>query len=142
MRGFVLAGMVALLATPALAQGPGRMAPPPDHWMTFDSLVQAVSLTDAQKPDVQKHYDAINAVMKKLADQRRAMREQMMVGGGPPGGGGMQGMREQMQGMQTELDGHVTAVRGLLTAEQQVEFDTLEKPRLMGGPGMGRPPGA
>jgi hypothetical protein len=115
------------------------MGPPPDHWMTLDSLAQAVGVTDAQKPEVEKHYHALNAVMKKAADERQAMRAQM--GGGPPAPEQMQAMREKMQGMQAELDGHLRAIRDLLNPEQQARWDALEKPRMMGR-GMGRPPGS
>ena len=142
MRSSLFGSALLAFAMPALAQQPGpMMQPPPDHWTTFDSLTQAVSITDAQKPDVQKHYDALNAVMKKAADERRAMREQMMGGGGPPSPEQMQARREKMQAMQAELDGHYTAIRDVLTPEQQAKFDASPKPRVGMGPGMGRPPG-
>lgn len=142
MRGSLIGAALLVLAIPAFGQQRGpMMQPPPDHWMTFDSLVQAVGITDAQKPDVQKHYDALNAVMKKAADERRAMREQMMAGGGPPSQEQMQANREKMQSMQAELDGHYAAIRDLLTADQQAKFDALARPRvMMMGPGR-RPPG-
>jgi hypothetical protein len=100
--------------------------------MTFDSLVQAVGIADAQRPDVQKHYDALNAVMKKAADERRAMRERMVSGGGgPPSQEQRQAMRDKLSGMQAELDGHYAAIRDLLTPEQQTRFDALARPRVM-----------
>jgi Spy/CpxP family protein refolding chaperone len=144
MRSALIGGALLVLALPAFGQQRGpMMQPPPDHWMTLDSLVQAAGITDAQKPDVEKHYDALNAVMKKAADERRAMRERMMAGGGPPSQEEMQANRDKMQGMQAELDRHYTAIRDLLTPEQQAKFDALAKPRvMMMGPGMRRPPGA
>jgi len=138
MRSGFICGALLVIAGPALAQARGPMGPPPDHWMTLDSLVQAVGVTDAQKPDVEKHYHALNAGMKKAADERRAMREQM--GGAPPAPEQMQAMREKMQGAQTDLDSHLKAIRDLLTPEQQTQLDALEKPRVMMGRGMGRPP--
>lgn len=132
-----IAGLM-LLAGPALAQGGGRQfTPPPDHWMTFDSLVAAVGVTDAQKADVQKHYDAVNAVMKQVAERRRAMRESMMGAGGPPSPEQREAMQAEMAKFQKDVDTHLGELRALLTAEQQAKLDALPKPRM----GMRRPVG-
>jgi len=132
-----IAGLM-LLAGPALAQGGGRQfTPPPDHWMTFDSLVAAVAVTDAQKADVQKHYDALNAVMKQAAEKRRTMREAMMGGGGPPSQEQRESMRTEMDKLQKDVDTHYTELRALLTPDQQTKLDALPKPQV----GMRRPPG-
>lgn len=132
-----IAGLM-LLAGPALAQGGGRQfTPPPDHWMTFDSLVAAVAVTDAQKADVQKHYDALNAVMKQAAEKRRTMREAMMGGGGPPSQEQRESMRTEMDKLQKDVDTHYNELRALLTPDQQTKLDALPKPQV----GMRRPPG-
>ncbi|HLB37336.1 MAG TPA: hypothetical protein VJL31_12255 [Gemmatimonadales bacterium] len=134
---YALAGLL-LLAAPAVAQGGRPMQRPPDHWMTFDSLVAAVSLTDAQKPAAQKHYDALNAVVKQSAERRRAVMGTMM-GGGPPSPEQGEAMRAEFDKFQADADVHYGELRKLLTAEQQAKFDGLPKPvvRMM----RRRPPG-
>jgi hypothetical protein len=132
-----IAGLM-LLAGPALAQGGGRQfTPPPDHWMTIDSLVAAVNVTDAQKADVQKHYDALNAVMKRAAEARRTRMEAMRSGGGPPSPEQREAMRAEMEKFQKDVDTHLGELRALLSAEQQAKLDALPKPIVM----MRRPPG-
>ena len=69
-----------LLAVPALGQAPDgqrRFQPPPDHWMTIDSLSQALNLTAAQRPKVAQAYDSLNAVIKEAVARRQAFRQQM-----------------------------------------------------------------
>jgi hypothetical protein len=127
---FLAVLMSATLSMTAYAQGPGaggRRAPA-DHWMTIDSLVAAVSVTDAQKADVTKHYDELNAVMKKAADERSKMFQSM--GGERPSQEQMQEFRTKLEAMQTELDGHYKAIRALLNADQQAKFDALPAPRV------------
>jgi hypothetical protein len=132
-----IAGLV-LLAGPALAQGGGRQfTPPPDHWMTFDSLVAAVGVTDAQKADVQKHYDAVNAILKQAAEARRARMEAMRSGGERPSPEQREAMRAEGEKNQKDVDMHYGELRSLLTAEQQAKLDALPKPMVMPR----RPPG-
>lgn len=132
-----IAGLM-LLAGPALAQGGGRQfTPPPDHWMTFDSLVTVVGVTDAQKADVQKHYDALNAIMKQAADARRARMEAMRSGGGPPSPEQREAMRTEGEQRQKDVDMHYGELRALLSAGQQAKLDALPKPQVT----MRRPPG-
>jgi hypothetical protein len=133
---FAVAGLL-LLAQPVLGQGGRQFTPPPDHWMTFDSLVAAVGITDAQKPEVQKHFDALNAVMKQAAERRASMRGQMM-GGGPPSQEQMQAMRAEFDKFQADVDAHYGEIRKLLNADQQAKFDALPKPTVRM---MRRPPG-
>src|SRR5881628_2989521 len=135
-RMLALALSSVLLVPAARAQQPGmsRMGPPPDHWMTLDSLAQAVGLTADQRTKVASHYDALNAVIKKAADRRILFRQSV----GPMGQmtpEQREAMRPKMDSMRTELDGlqqqadtHYGAIRALLTAEQQAKFDALPKP--------------
>ncbi len=138
MRTTFLAVLLsAAVSTSVYAQGPaqGRRAPA-DHWMTIDSLVAAVGVTDAQKADVTKHYDELNAVMKKAAAERQKVMGGMGAGE-RPSQEQMQAFRTTLESLQTELDGHYKAIRGLLNADQQAKFDALPAPRVA----MRRPPG-
>ncbi len=136
-----LSAVAVLLFAPAslLAQR-GQFTPPPDHWLTLDSVVQLVGVTEVQKPEVARQYEAISAVLKKAAEERQKMREQFMAGGGPPSPEQRQATRSTFQKLQAEVDEHYEALRKLLTPEQQVKLDALPRPRvvMMGG---GRPPG-
>lgn len=134
--------MLALIASPALAQDPAaaggqrRFPPPPDHWMTIDSLAQAVGLTADQKPKVAQPYTALNGVMKDAAARRQAIRQQMQgsfVPGQEPSPemrAKMDSVRAEMDGFQAEADQWLAAIRNLLTPAQQAKFDALAKPQL------------
>ena len=146
MRRMLAIALSSVLLVPAaLAQQPGmgggRMAPP-DHWLTLDSLAQAVGLTTDQRPKVAAHYDELNAVMKKAADRRVLFRQSMGPMGQmtPEQRQAMQpkvdSMRTAMEGLQQQADTHYGAIRALLTAAQQAKFDALPKPQVA----MRRPP--
>ena len=133
--------LLAVIATPAFAQDPGagaprRFAPPPDHWMTIDSLAQAVGLTADQKTKVTQPYTALNGVMKDAAARRQAIRQQMQgsfVPGQEPSPemrAKMDSVRAEMDGFQAEADQWLAAIRNLLTPAQQAKFDALAKPQL------------
>jgi len=133
--------LLAVVATPAFAQDPGaggprRFAPPPDHWMTIDSLAQAVGLTADQKTKVTQPYTALNGVMKDAAARRQAIRQQMQgsfVQGQEPSPemrAKMDSVRAEMEGFQAEADQWLAAIRNLLTPAQQAKFDALAKPQL------------
>ena len=134
--------LLAVIATPAFAQDPGaagaprRFAPPPDHWMTIDSLAQAVGLTADQKTKVTQPYTALNGVMKDAAARRQAIRQQMQgsfVQGQEPSPemrAKMDSVRAEMEGFQAEADQWLAAMRNLLTPAQQAKFDALSKPQL------------
>jgi len=131
---------LAFLSEPALAQDPGAMGgqrrfqPPPDHWTTIDSLVQALSLTADQRAKVTPPYTALNGVLRDAAARRQAMREQMRGGfqpGQPPSPemrARMDSARAEFEGFQAEADEWLAAIRTLLTAAQQAKFDGLPKP--------------
>src|SRR5438128_12678633 len=130
MRRMLAVALSSVLLVPAaLAQQPGmgggRMAPPPDHWLTLDSLAQAVGLTAEQRPKVAAHYDELNAVMKKAADLRVRYRQAM--------GDSMAQSTEQRRpalqlrlarkraekgGQQQHDDTHYGTIRALMTAPQ------------------------
>jgi len=133
----ILALSLAAGAAPAQDRPQGQRPPPPDHWLTIDSIAAAVGLSAAQRPDFITHYDALNAVMKKAADERRKMRDEM--GGAQPTADQMQTTRAKFEFMQTDLDNHYKELRKLLSADQQAKFDSLPKPRV--GVGGGRRPG-
>jgi len=133
--------LLAVMATPAFAQDPGagaprRFAPPPDHWMTIDSLAQAVGLTADQKTKVTQPYTALNGVMKDAAARRQAIRQQMQgsfVPGQEPSPemrAKMDSVRAEMDGFQAEADQWLAAIRNLFTPAQQAKFDALAKPQL------------
>ena len=137
----------ALAQTPPGASGPRRFPPPPDHWMTLDSLAQAVGLTVDQKKKITPPYTALNGVMKDAAARRQALRQQMQ-GSFTPGQeptpemrARMDSVRVEMEGFQAEADQWLGAIRNNLTPEQQAKFDALSKPQLVRRGGtMGGPP--
>jgi len=148
MRSLLALSLAALLAAPAAAQG--FRQPPPDHWMTLDSLVAAVGLTAAQKDQVAKPYASLNGVMKDAADLRIRFRQEMMskTGGQMPTPEQRQAMqpaldsmRTQLQQKQDQVDGFYQQIRGLLTSTEQPKFDALAKPSVLpqrrGGMGAG-----
>jgi len=158
MRAFAAATLFAVLASPALAQNPTppaggpdmaqrRLQPPPDHWMTVDSLSQTLGLNPAQRAKITPAYTALNGVMKDAAARRQAIRQQMQASGGftpgqeptPAQRAKFDSVRTEMEGFQAEADQWYAAIRNNLTAGQQVKFDSLPKPRVMGRMGGGPP---
>jgi hypothetical protein len=148
------AALVALLATPALAQDPGAMGrgqrrfqPPPDHWMTIDSLAQAVGLTADQTTKITPAYTALNGVMHDVAARRQAIRQQMQgsfIPGQEPSPemrARMDSVRVEMEGFQAEADQWLAAIRNLLTPAQQTKFDGLPKPQFIRRPPRATGPG-
>jgi len=133
-------------ATPA-GPGMGRFQPPPDHWMTIDSLSQALGLSADQRTKITPAHTALNGVMKDAAARRQAIRQQMQASGGftpgqeptPAQRAKFDSVRTEMEGFQAEADQWYAAIRNNLTAAQQVKFDSLPKPRVMGRMGGGPP---
>jgi len=146
-----------VVAAPVAAQTPAngatggtelrRFQPPPDHWMTIDSLSQTLGLTADQRVKVTPSYTALNGVMKDAAARRMAIRQQMQAAGG--GGGFTLGqeptpeqrarfdsIRTEMEGFQTEADQYYAAIRNALTPAQQTKFDALPKPMVVRPRGM------
>jgi Spy/CpxP family protein refolding chaperone len=135
-------------ATGAAPNGPEprRFQPPPDHWMTIDSLSQTLGLTPAQRTKITPAYTALNGVMKDAAARRLAIRQQMQAsrGGFTPGQeptpeqrAKMDSVRTEMEGFQAEADQWYATIRNNLTPDQQTKLDGLPKPQVFRRPGMG-----
>lgn len=161
-RAIVVALSLVSVSLPAMAQSPQtpqapadqgqgqrRFPPPPDHWMTIDSLTQALGLNADQRTKVTPAYTALNGVMKEAAARRQAIRQQMQASGmqftpgqepTPEMRAKFDSVRTEMEGFQAEADQWVAAIRNNLTPAQQVKLDSLPKPRLVRQGGMGGPP--
>ena len=152
--GFCL--ILAMIRSPMAAQTPPagapagrRFQPPPDHWMTIDSLSGALGLSAAVRTKITPAYTALNGVMKDAAARRQAIRQQMQAQGTqftpgqeptPEMRAKMDSVRTEMEGFQAEADQWVAAIRNNLTPAQQVKFDSLPKPQLVRRGGMGGQP--
>ena len=127
--------VLSLCAAPLAAQGGmgGQgFTPPPDHWMTIDSLTTALALKPADVKAIKPAYDSINVILKQAATVRDSVRTAMQ---------GMQGMsmedrraamapvRTRMEAMQTTIDALVKSIRGKLSADQAAKLDALPQPR-------------
>lgn len=142
-RALVTTLLLSVLCVPVVAQTPGReqrrFQPPPDHWMTIDSLGQALGLNANQRTKITPAYTALNGVMKDAAARRLAIRQQMQASGGftpgqeptPEQRARMDSVRTEMEGFQAEADQWLAAIRSSLTPEQQAKLDALPKPQLM-----------
>ena len=122
---------------PAGGPGMGRRQPPPDHWMTIDSLSQTLSLTADQRTKVMPAYTALNGVIKDAAAKRQAFRQQMQASGfqfgqepTPEMRAKMDTARTEMEGLQAEADQWYAAIRNNLTPAQQTKLDALPKPQV------------
>jgi hypothetical protein len=147
-RFFALAALSLVVTVPAFTQSPAggapgdmrRFQPPPDHWLTMDSLSQALNLTAAERTKIAQPYDSLNAIMRTAAARRQALRQQMQGAfhGGEPSAdmrARMDSARAQMQVFQTDADKWIASIRANLTADQQAKFDSLPKPQLVRRPG-------
>ncbi|SRR6266480_2624815 len=160
-RTFVVATLLSLLAIPVFAQTPTpnggmggtpdgqrRFQPPPDHWMTIDSLSQTLGLNADQRAKITPSYTALNGVMKDAAARRLAIRQKMQASGGAGGGftpgqeptpeqrARFDSIRTEMEGFQSEADQYYAAIRTALTPAQQTKFDALPKPMVVRPRGM------
>jgi len=142
-RLLTVASLLAVIAAPAIAQAPSdsamrrRFQPPPDHWMTIDSLSQALGLSAAERTKVTPAYTALNGVMKDAAARRQAIRQRMQ-GQFTPGQeptpemrARMDSVRAEMEGFQAEADQWYAAIRNNLTPAQQAKLDALPKPQVV-----------
>jgi hypothetical protein len=139
--------LLAGIASVAPAQTPRRFQPPPDHWMTMDSLTQALELTAAQKTSVTGPFTALNGVMRDVAARRQTLRQQMQgtfIPGQEPTPemrARRDSVRVEMEEFQAEADQWLAAIRNLLTPGQQTKFDALPKPVFIRRPPRGTGPG-
>lgn len=157
MRSIMSLAAMCLLTTLLAAQAPQaptapdsarrRFQPLPDHWMTIDSLSQALGLSAAQRTKITPAYTALNGVMKDAAARRQAIRQQMQSSGFTPGQeptpeqrARFDSVRAEMEGFQTEADQWHGAIRNNLTSAQQTKFDSLPKPQVFRRGGMAGPP--
>src|SRR5260370_31156946 len=87
MRGVTARLLLLSLCAARLAaqggMGGGQYTPPPDHWLTADSLKAALALTPAEVQAIKPAYDSINVILKQAATVRDSARAAMQ---------GMQGM--------------------------------------------------
>ena len=148
-RSIVATLVCTIVSTAAVAQSPQpaptttqqgaeqrRFQPPPDHWMTIDSLSQALGLNASQRTKITPAYTALNGVMKDAAARRQAIRQQMQ-GSFTPGQeptpeqrARFDSVRAEMEGFQAEADEWLAGIRSNLTPQQQAKFDALPKPQL------------
>ena len=115
--------------------GGGRMGPPPDHWITADSLAKAVGGGASVAQKAAPHLAEVDKVMKQAADERSKA-----FANGRPDQPTMQAFRAKAEEWQKAVDEHLKAIRDGLDAKQQAAFDALQKPQMMrrgGGRGMG-----
>src|SRR6266550_3582262 len=124
-RVAAIAVLSLVLAAPARAQSaqgepPRRFQPPPDHWMTIDSLTQTLGLTPAQRTKITPAYTALSGVMKDAAARRQAIRQQMQASGGgftpgqeptPAQRAKFDSVRTEMLGFQAEADQWYATIR-------------------------------
>ncbi|HKV70428.1 MAG TPA: hypothetical protein VJN62_04230 [Gemmatimonadales bacterium] len=147
MRNMLVA--VALFGgavAPLAAQGGGGMggrgfAPPPNHWMTMDSVAQALSLTAAEKSAIQPQYDSINAILARAAAIRDSMRANIQPGGDMRSA--FAAARQLMQPLQEAEDALIKEIHGKVSSAAGAKLDAAPPPRVMrqrpggmgGGPG-------
>lgn len=128
---------------PLAAQGGGGggmggrgFAPPPNHWMTMDSVAQVLSLTATEKTAIQPQYDSINAILMRAASLRDSIRATRSSGGDPRAA--MASARPMMQ---------LKEIHGKISAAAAAKLDAASPPRVMrqrpggmggGGAGPGR----
>ncbi|HYK09299.1 MAG TPA: hypothetical protein VEV39_00700 [Gemmatimonadales bacterium] len=149
MRKMLVA--VALLGgavMPLAAQGGGGMgggrgfAPPPNHWMTMDSVGTALGLTAAEKTAIQPQYDSINAILKRAQTLRDSLRASMAPGGDMRSA--FAAARAIMQPLQDQEDALLKEIHGKISAAAATKLEAAPPPRVMrqrpaggmgGGPG-------
>ena len=128
-----------LLVLPGAATAQDR-APFPDHWLTLDSLADALALSAEERAQVSGPYADLNAVLQQAVQRREELKEafkttgrvsQMSAGDREALQARLTTVREEYEGRQAELERRFAAIRAQLTPAQQARFDALAKPRLV-----------
>lgn len=131
--------VMVLLVLPLAAQQSGPLAQSfPDHWLTLDSLAQAVGLDAGQRTAVADPYRALNAVLKQAADKRAELRRRAEGQPRPVSPENMtpemrarfDSVRVEFEALQDEADQWYMMVRNLLRPAQLARFDALPRPMV------------
>ncbi|MGH7614463.1 MAG: hypothetical protein ACREMW_10545 [Gemmatimonadales bacterium] len=133
----VLSALLGLALPLAAQQGEPPITPPPDHWLTLDSLAVAVGLDTPQRTAVADSYRALNAVLKQAADKRAVLwrryqgqprpSQQEIT---PEMRARFDSVRAEFEAMQDEADQWYMMIRNLLRSDQMARFDALPKPMV------------
>ena len=138
-RHRTVAILLSAICRSALAQDTGgRFPPPPDHWLTLDSLSQAVGLDAGQRSTVTDPYRALNAVLKQAAAKRAELRRRFEGQPRPASPADVtpemrarfDSVRAEFEGMQDEADQWYMMIRNLLRPDQLARFDAIPKPMV------------
>jgi len=132
--------IAVLLMAPAAAVAQTTRSPIPDHWLTLETLTSQLSLSSDQAASLSEPYAALNAALQQAYNrreelaatysgtrgirqmndaQRQALRDQLTA------------ISNEYAGRQREVDNLLASIRAVLTADQQAQFDGLEKPRVL-----------
>lgn len=131
--------VAALMLSPAVAGAQGQ-SPIPDRWLTIDDLSSRLALTADQRTAVSDAYAALNTALLQAYNRREELRASYsgVRGVGQMSDAQRQALRDQLDaitneyaGRQREVDNLLASIRAQLTAEQQAQFDALEKPRVL-----------
>ena len=130
--------VLLVLALPLTAQQGAPFPPPPDRWLTLDSLVQTVGLDSAQRRSVADPYRALNAVLKQAADKRAELRRRTKGQPRPMAPENMtpemrarfDSVRVEFEVLQDEADEWYMMIRNLLRPDQLARFDALPRPMV------------
>lgn len=130
--------MLGLLLSPAVLAAQGR-SPIPDHWLSLDELAGTLSLSADQRTSISGPFDDLNAAIRRAYDRRAELRAQnsgtsvrlMNDAQRQELQNQLQAVQSEFAGRQAEVEQLLGNIRSLLTAEQQVRFDALKKPRVL-----------
>ena len=103
--------------------GTGRGRQVADHWISPDSLIAMLGITDpAIAGKITLHLAEVDSAMKEAAEERKRNVERR----GLPGAA--QAMGVQLDRLQGRIRVHLNEVRKALPKENRAAFDRLEKP--------------
>jgi hypothetical protein len=155
MKRLIMPALVlALVATPALAEAQGRGAGRGGMGGMMQNPVELIlnradslelGLTAAEVTQLTTIRDELTAQNQPHQEAMQGLMATIQGGGGPPDPSVMAQMQEHMAPIQANNDAAVTRVRGILTAEQMVKIDAMlaaGRGGRMGGGGRGPGGGA